>query len=192
MNEFNDRFTVILDANVLAKSLHRNIVLSLAYEGFFRPRWTTRILDEAERGIMRITKGEADSRAQRLQIENAFEQSMIKNYLEYERGLDLKDPDDNHVLAAAIAVSAPLIITDNLKDFESSKLAKYSVEAVSSDNFIADILDLYQVAALFTIEEMRKEMEKPPMNRSELIALMRKHMLPKTATLIEGNLHLLE
>lgn len=109
---------------------------------------------------MRITKGEADSRKQRRQIEKAFKQSMIKNYLEYQRDLNLKDTDDNHVLAAAIAVSAPLIVTDNLKDFESDKLSKCSVEAVSSDNFIADIIDLYQVAALFTIDEMRKEMKK--------------------------------
>lgn len=49
-----DRFTVVLDSNVLVGALTRNVLLSLAEAGFFRPRWTTDILDEFERAFDRL------------------------------------------------------------------------------------------------------------------------------------------
>jgi hypothetical protein len=41
-----DPFSIVIDANVLAGALTRNIILSLAEAGFFRPYWSVQILDE--------------------------------------------------------------------------------------------------------------------------------------------------
>lgn len=38
MSDYADRFTALIDANVLACAMRRNIILSLAEAGFFRPR----------------------------------------------------------------------------------------------------------------------------------------------------------
>jgi len=46
MNHRADPLPVVIDANFLAGALTRNIVLSLAEAGFFRPFWSRRILDE--------------------------------------------------------------------------------------------------------------------------------------------------
>jgi hypothetical protein len=46
MSDYADRFAALIDANVLACAMHRNIILSLAEAGFFRPRWRDKILDE--------------------------------------------------------------------------------------------------------------------------------------------------
>ena len=51
--------------------------------------------------------------------------------------LELPDPDDRHVLAAAIKARAQLIVTHNLKDFPEERLAPWNVEAVSPDAFVS-------------------------------------------------------
>jgi len=50
--------------------------------------------------------------------------------------LDLPDPDDRHVLAAAICCGADAIVTFNLKDFPKDKLAHYGIEVIHPDDFI--------------------------------------------------------
>jgi hypothetical protein len=54
----------------------------------------------------------------------------VFGYEELIEGLVLPDPDDRHVLAAAIKAGADAIVTFNLKDFPSAVLSKYDIEAV--------------------------------------------------------------
>ena len=65
MSRYADRFTALLDACVLGGALRRNMLLSLAEAGLFRPRWSSRILDETQKAITQITKGETDGSRQR-------------------------------------------------------------------------------------------------------------------------------
>lgn len=46
----------------------------------------------------------------------------VTDYQALIPSLSLPDPDDRHVLAAAIAGKAPVIVTWNLKDFPASAL----------------------------------------------------------------------
>jgi hypothetical protein len=50
--------------------------------------------------------------------------------------LTLPDPDDRHVLAAAIHAGADLIVTANLTDFPAEHLTAWGVEAVHPDTFV--------------------------------------------------------
>lgn len=58
MSRYADRFTALLDACVLGGALRRNMLLSLAEAGLFRPRWSNRILDETQKAISEITKAQ--------------------------------------------------------------------------------------------------------------------------------------
>ena len=53
--------------------------------------------------------------------------------------LDLPDLNDCHVLAAAIQSRADFIVTFNLKDFPTSVLANYGVEAIHPDEMLMTI-----------------------------------------------------
>lgn len=115
MSDYADRFTALIDANVLACAMRRNIILSLAEAGLFRPRWSDRIMNETVGAIAKITQGGADTVKQRSAMERAFPEACVIGYASLEAGLVLPDPDDLHVLAAAIATSAQVIVTDNLR-----------------------------------------------------------------------------
>jgi hypothetical protein len=81
-------------------------------------------------------------------MKTAFEDAMVMGWEATCAGLDLPDPDDRHVLAAAITGGAQSLVTFNLKDFPDDKLLPTRVEAVHPDDFLLDQLDLHPGLAL--------------------------------------------
>lgn len=165
---FANRYTAFVDACILAGALKRNLLLTLAEAEFFRLRWSVQVLDETERAIAKIlqNKGVADAaeRAKRARaaMETAFEEACV---LDFDHLMPvctaLPDPDDQHVLAAAIKTQAATIITDNLKDFPESVLSKLNIEARSADDFLADTIALDTGRAVAAIRCMRERFKKP-------------------------------
>ena len=137
MSGHADRFTVVLDTNVLVGALTRKMLLSLAEDGLFRARWSqTTLHQKFERTFIKLY-GDGDIAArQRGNIEKAFPEGLVIEDPEVMASLILPDPDDRHVLAAAIQTKAALIITQNLKDFPSENLLLHEIEAISTDDFL--------------------------------------------------------
>lgn len=92
MSRYADRFTALLDACVLGGALRRNMLLSLAEAGLFRPRWSSRVLDETQKAISLITKGDTDGARQRAAIEVAFPEALVTGYEIFEEKLALPKP----------------------------------------------------------------------------------------------------
>ena len=184
ISKFTDRFTAVIDACVLAGSFRRNLLLSLAEVGFYRPRWSKRILDETEAAIPKITKGECDGSRPRRRIEEAFPESLVTGWEAYEESLALPDPNDNHVLAAAIAARASVIVTDNIVDFPLPKLSPHKIEAISADDFIADIIELDPVEAIAALRRMRERFHKPQLDVPALIRKSESQGLFKVADIM--------
>ena len=67
--------------------------------------------------------------------------SLVTGYEALIESLSLPDPDDRHVLAAAIHSKAEIIVTFNLTDFPVSALASYGIEAEHPDVFISKLID---------------------------------------------------
>ena len=72
------------------------MLLSLAEAGLFRPRWSSRILDETQKAITQITKGETDGSRQRAAIEAAFPEALVTGYEIFEGKLALPDPGEKN------------------------------------------------------------------------------------------------
>src|SRR5471030_1501334 len=92
-------------------------------------------------------------------------------------GISLPDPDDRHVLAAAIRSNADVIVTLNLKDFPSEVLAEFGIEALHPDDFISDLFDLNSVA-LNAVRLQRNALKNPPMTTEEFLEMLLKQGLP--------------
>lgn len=59
--------------------------------------------------------------------------------------VEISDPDDRHVLAAAIHTRAQAIITDD-RDFDQASLEPHDLVAQSPDDFLTDLFDLSPTA----------------------------------------------
>jgi hypothetical protein len=68
--------------------------------------------------------------------------ALVTGYEDLIEGLQLPDPDDRHVLAAAIRGRADVIVTANVRDFPADILTPLEIEAQHPDEFIAYLLDL--------------------------------------------------
>ena len=176
---FANRFTAIIDACTLVDTLKRNLLLTLAEAGFFRLRWSGPILDETEAAIDGILrkKGRADAadRAKRARasMEAAFEDAMVTDFdIFLPAAAGLPDPDDAHVVAAAIKTQAAMIVTENLKDFPAAILDTLDIEAKPADEFIADTIALDEGRAVAAIRRMRERFEKPEMTAEALLLSM--------------------
>jgi hypothetical protein len=106
---------------------------------------------------------------------------LVENHEGLIAGLVLPDPDDRHVLAAAIAGHADAIVTFNLKDFPSDALDPHLIEAIHPDDFVLNQLELRPFEALAAVKKMRARLNRPPQSAAELIATLARSGLPASA-----------
>ncbi len=191
---FANRFTALIDACCLAGALKRNLLVTLAEAEFFRVRWSAAILDETERAIEKILadKGAADAgeraRRARSAMCAAFEEADVGDY----GGLlpicgALPDPDDAHVLAAALKIQAAIIVTDNLKDFPEAVLSPFNLEARTADEFIADTIALDPGRAVAAIRRMRQRFNRPEKSAEDLLLDMEAVGLVETVDVLKAH-----
>jgi predicted nucleic acid-binding protein len=107
MRHIADRFTVILDANVLYPFLMRDVLLSSARAGLFRARWSRSIMDEWVRNLI-SNKPEKERQIHRTAslMNERFPEAVVEDYEALIPSLSLPDEKDRHVLAAAIRAGA--------------------------------------------------------------------------------------
>ena len=134
---------VLYDACVLYPAPLRDLLVRLALADLFQARWTAEIHDEWTRNV-RANRPDI-SPASLVRCRELMDQHvpdcLVTGYESLIPTLSLPDPDDRHVLAAAIHGRAGLIVTFNLKDFPSSVLEPYGVQAIHPDEFVVRFLD---------------------------------------------------
>lgn len=186
MKSFANRFSVVLDANVLFPFLTRDLLLSCAAEGLFRPRWTKLINQEWSRAAVSSGRISREQANRTLSVMNThFDEAEIEGYEPLIDGLALPDPDDRHVLAAAIRIKADMIVTDNIKDFPAETLDGFEIEACTADKFLANTIDLFKIDAVRAIREARNRCVNPPIGRDEYLHKMIASGLVETANEIK-------
>ena len=156
-------FTALFDACVLYPAPLRDLLMRLACTGLFRARWSEQIHDEWIRGVLR-DRPELDGKLKRTraQMDSAVVDCLVTGHVSIVSSLSLPDPDDRHVLAAAIVGQADVIVTRNLRDFPSEALATYAIEAQHPDVFIRHVLDLDMAVALSAVRTHRASLKAPP------------------------------
>lgn len=165
------RITAVLDACVIYPADVRDLLMWLAWRGLFRPRWTDAIHDEWIRAVIENRPDLSRERLERTRqlMDTAVPDASVHGYQGLIQGLDLPDPDDRHVLAAAIHCRAERIITVNLKDFPAEVLSTHGIEPQHPDGFVAELMDANEEAVIAAARRHRKSLREPPKTAAQYL-----------------------
>jgi hypothetical protein len=164
----------VYDACVLYPAALRDLLLRLAQTGVVRARWTEDILDETFRNIAVDRPDIPPERLTRTRnlMRSVIDDCLVSGHEGLADHLDLPDPDDRHVVAAALRCSAQTIVTVNLKDFPADLLAPLDIEAQHPDTFVLDLLDLAPGLVLSVIKAQADSLTNPPVTLEELLVTL--------------------
>jgi predicted nucleic acid-binding protein len=178
-------FRAFLDASVLYPVSLRNLLMRLTLAGLYQARWSAHVHEEWIRAVLRDHPHLPAARLHELRaaMDERAEDSLVTGYETLIDSLTLPDPDDRHILAAAIVAHADVIVTCNLRDFPGDALDPFNIEAQHPDEFIRHMLDLAPVAVVDAVRSQQSRLTKPPVAMADLLALFER--LGLTETVIE-------
>jgi len=178
----NSTFTAIYDACVLYPAPLRDFLMWLGLSGRFRARWSTDIHAEWKRNLLKnrpdLTAEQVDRTA--ALMDRAIPDGPGTGYDDLIAGLTLPDPDDRHVLAAAIRCNASVIVTFNERDFPNEVLADFGIEAQHPDVFVENLFDLDQAAVVAAAQRQRRQLKHPPIAVDRYLEILLKQGLVQT------------
>ncbi len=182
------RFTCVLDTNVIYPIEIRDLLFWLAYYDLYTPKWSIHIFKEWKDVMKRkgVETQEIEKRVNR--ANDAFPDALVNNYDKLIVGLELPDPDDRHVLAAAIKTNANVIVTNNIKDFPEDYLASFGLVAKTADDFLTDIIDLNPKEATKAFKELVLNRTNPDLDEFEVLDILRNRGLVNTANYLHSQL----
>jgi hypothetical protein len=105
-------------------------------------------------------------------MDEAVRDCLVTDYEDLVGALALPDPDDRHVLAAAIRAGAAIIVTYNLVDFPAGTLDRFDIEAQHPDDFLVSLLDAAPGAVCAADKRQRESLRNPPKTCEELLATL--------------------
>ena len=179
--------TALLDANALYPAGLRDVLLRLADRGLYRPLWSTRIHEEWTRSVLRDRPDLTPEQLARTRglMDRHFPDALVSGFEARIDGLSLPDPDDRHVLAAAIHGGADLIVTANLADFPPAALGRHGVTALDSDAFATALLKRDPGAVVAAARDHRAALVRAPRSVGEHLVAYRRMGLSRLATGLE-------
>jgi len=172
-------FAALLDTNVVWPSLRRDFLLSMAIEGLYRPLWSEAILaelhhHEAKKLLRRgMSNAQAQMQAEHLtrQMRRHFADAIVTGWEPLEGSYGLPDPDDEHVLAAAVMGGAGALVTENSKHFPAQQIPRY-VHVLSAAEFARDTISVNPARAVQALEEMSRRRTNPTQTPNQLVDLL--------------------
>jgi predicted nucleic acid-binding protein len=181
-------FSAVLDACVLYPFSLRDTLLRLAEAQLFVPLWSDRIVEEVRRNLIQ-KRGVAEEKANRLVgiMRAAFEEAEVdeREIARLEPAMT-NDPDDRHVLAAAVASDSELVVTFNLRDFPAAACEEMGVEAIHPDEFLLDLFDLDPALVRAVVTRQAEDLTKPPVTLDGLLEMLETAGVPRFAAAVRG------
>lgn len=179
-------FTVIFDANVFFGARLRSLVLYLAQTKLFRARWSDAIHGEWIRSVLASRPDLTADQLQRTRelMNAAVPDCLVTGYETLIPAFNLPDPDDRHVLAAAVVTRAHLIVTFNEADFPLSVLEPLRLAPKHPDNFMLDTFSLEPNIFLEAVRADFLHYLQPPLSFERYLDDLAAAGIPETAEVL--------
>ena len=110
--------------------------------------------------------------------------ALVTGFEDLIEGVQLPDPDDRHVLAAAIRGKADVIVTANLRDFPADVLGQFGIEPQHPDEFIVSLLDLAPELVAAAARDHRESLKNPPKTIEQYLAALEGQGLKETVAIL--------
>lgn len=172
----------LLDACVLYPAPLRLLLMYLSLSELFHARWSESIHLEWMRNVQANHPDITTSQLNRIRklMDAHVPDALVCEYEELIPMLELPDPDDRHVLAAAIHAGASLIITWNLKDFPAKYVNQFGIRPMNPDEFIGRLFEFHPDRVCGAMKQQRESLINPPLNVSELLLVLQRNGLGNT------------
>jgi hypothetical protein len=103
-------------------------------------------------------------------MERFFEGAAIEGYEHRIGALHLPDPDDRHVLAAAIEGDVDYIVTRDVDGFPEDALAAHGLRRRSPDELVCELIDAYGPEVVGgVVRKQAAGKTRPPMTVADLL-----------------------
>lgn len=135
----DNEYAALLDACVLVPMCLCDTLLRLAEDpAMYRPLWSSEILQEVGDALESKIKASPQQRKRPIeQMDAAFPEASVQPAACLANSpTGIPDEKDRHVLAAAIAGHAQVIVTNNVKHFPQSYLSQFDILCHSADDFL--------------------------------------------------------
>lgn len=179
----------LFDACVLYPVPLRDLLMWLALTDLFQARWTAEIHDEWMRNVLADRPDILPASLKRCRelMDEHVPDCLVSGYEPLIPTLSLPDPEDRHVLAAAIHGGAGVIVTFNLGDFPAAALGPYNIEAIHPDEFVVRLFDESAEAVLDAVRRQRTALKRPPKTAAEYLATLDQCRLPETVARLRSH-----
>ncbi|MCB0124902.1 MAG: PIN domain-containing protein [Caldilineaceae bacterium] len=179
---------VFLDANVLYPAGLRDFLMRLTLQGLYHARWSAPVHEEWMQAVLRDFPDLTYQQLERTRdLMNRYAVGSLVTGFEHRiEQLSLPDPDDRHVLAAAIHGKAAVILTRNLKDFPALALTPHGIRAEAPDPFIHALLTAQPEGVSATARQHRANLRNPPKSVEEYLASLEQQGLHRTVAALRA------
>lgn len=162
-------FALVLDANVLVPAALCDLLLRAASADMFRLVRTDDILYEVRRTLTNDLGKTGAQAARRIEVmKEAFPEALVTHHTALIAAMS-NDPKDRHVLAAAVASGAHVIVTSNLSDFPEKSLAPFLIAAQTPDRFLAGLLALDRGRIAEVLSQQAAALRSPPISVDDIL-----------------------
>lgn len=164
------RVRVLLDANVLLDAQLRDLFLRMGEHELIDVRWSRRILEETRRAMVHRL-GLEPNRVDHLMsvLGMAFPDATVEFDAALSDVPQLPDPDDQHVLAAAISGECDMLVTFNERDFPGEAVEPADLLAASPDDALLLLASQFRNQMPAVVNDLLAALRRPPMDTEQFL-----------------------
>jgi hypothetical protein len=180
----------VFDACILYPFHLRNVVVQAAVDRLIGGRWTDEIHDEWMRNLAASASAPPIERLRRTArlLNDALPTAMVSGYEHLVPMVSLPDVNDRHVVAAAIAARASVILTWNLRHFPANELNKFGLRRETPDVFLSDLYDRVPDLTIGSLANARRNLTRTRVTALGFIDILNNQKLIRLAKRLQRHI----
>jgi len=155
---------VIVDAQA------RDFFLTATEFGLIDVRWSNQILNEVSRALTNRLGLDTPAVRRLLDVlDHAFPNARAQGFEHLIETIDLPDPDDRHVAAAAIHEECDLLVTENLDDFPDDVVDAFDLLVASIDDAVSHVVGIAPQEMALVVDAILRRLRRPTLSLDEYL-----------------------